>query len=120
LREEHKGRDFDNKVLRILNLKVRKMDRGGNCITMNFITCSSPNIVRVIKTRRMMWAGQVTCMGDGRGVYRVLFGRLESKRPLGRPRQRWVYNIKLDLRGQGSMRPTGFGWLRIRSSGELL
>jgi len=51
---------------------------------------SSPNIVRVIKSRRMRWAGHVACMGEERGVYRVLVGKLEGKRPLGRPRHRWV------------------------------
>jgi hypothetical protein len=50
---------------------------------------SSPDIVRAIKSRRMRWAGHVTCMGEGRGVYRVLVGRLEGKRPLGRARHRW-------------------------------
>jgi hypothetical protein len=50
---------------------------------------SSPNIVRVIKSRRMRWAGHVTRMGEGRGVYRILVGRPEGKRPLGRPRRRW-------------------------------
>jgi hypothetical protein len=45
----------------------------------------SPNIVRVIKSRRMRWAGYVVCMGEGRGVYRVFVGRPEGKRPLGRP-----------------------------------
>jgi hypothetical protein len=47
------------------------------------------NIVRVIKSRRMRWAGQVASRGEGRGVYRVLVGRPEGKRPLGRPRRRW-------------------------------
>jgi len=58
---------------------------------------SSPNIVRVIKSRRMMWVGLVTCMGDSRGVYRVLVGKPEGKRPLGRPRHRLEDNIKMDL-----------------------
>jgi hypothetical protein len=49
---------------------------------------SSPNIVRVIKSRRMRWAGHAARMGEGRGVYRVLVGRPEGKRPLGRPRRR--------------------------------
>jgi hypothetical protein len=73
---------------------------------------SSPNIVRVIKSRRMRWAGHVTRTGEGRGVYRVLVGRPEGKRPLGRPRRRWEDNIKLDLRE--------FGWLRRGFSGGLL
>jgi hypothetical protein len=59
---------------------------------------SSPNIVRVIKSRRMRWAGHVACMGEGRCVHRVLVGRPEGKRPLGRPRRRWEDNIKMDLR----------------------
>jgi hypothetical protein len=59
-------------------------------------------------------------MGEGRGVYRVLVGRPEGKRPLGRPRRRWEDNIKMDLREVGIMRRTGFSWLRIRSSGGLL
>jgi hypothetical protein len=54
---------------------------------------SSPNIVRVIKSRRMRWAGHVARMGEERGVYRVLVGKPEGKRPLGRPRRRWVDNI---------------------------
>jgi hypothetical protein len=62
---------------------------------------SSPNIVRVIISRLMRWAGHVACMGDGRGIYRVLVGRLEGKRPLGRPRRRWEDNNKLDLRKIG-------------------
>jgi hypothetical protein len=59
---------------------------------------SSPHIVRVIKARRMRWVGHVARMGEGRGVYRVLVGRPEGKRPLGRPRLRWEDNIKMDLR----------------------
>jgi hypothetical protein len=62
---------------------------------------SSLNIVRVIKSRRMKWVGHVACMGEGRGVYRVLIGRPEGKRPLGKPRHRWEDNIKLDLREIG-------------------
>ena len=50
--------------------------------------CSSPNIVRVIKSRRMRWAGHVALMGEERGLYRVLVGKPEGKRPLGRPRRR--------------------------------
>ena len=58
---------------------------------------SSPNTLRVIKSRRMGWAGDVTCMGEERGVYRVLVGKPEGKRPLGRPRCRWVDNFRMDL-----------------------
>jgi len=58
---------------------------------------SSPNIVRVIKSRRMRWAGHVARMGEERVVYRFLVGKPEGKRPLGRPRRRWVDNIRTDL-----------------------
>jgi hypothetical protein len=62
---------------------------------------SSPNIVRVIKSRRMRWAGYVARIGEGRYVYRVLVGRPEGKGQLGRPRRRWEDNIKMDLREIG-------------------
>jgi hypothetical protein len=62
---------------------------------------SSPNIIRLFKSSRMRWAGHVARMGEGRSVYRVLVGRLERKRPLGRPRRRWEDYIKTDLREIG-------------------
>jgi hypothetical protein len=62
---------------------------------------SLPNIVRVVKSRRMRWAGHVVRMGEGRGVHRVLVGKSEGKRPLGRPRRRWEENIKMDLQKVG-------------------
>jgi hypothetical protein len=71
---------------------------------------SSLNIVRVIKSRKMRWAGHVAGMGVGRGVYRVLDGRPEGKRPLGRPRRRWEDNIKMDLREVGI---DGANWIRL-------
>jgi len=58
---------------------------------------SSPIIVRVIKLRRMRWSGHVALMGERRGVYRVLVGKPEGKRPMGRPRRRWQDNIKIVL-----------------------
>ena len=60
---------------------------------LNDLYCSH-NIARVIKSRRMRWAGHVAHMGEERGVYRVLVGKPEGKRPLGRPRCRWVDNIR--------------------------
>jgi hypothetical protein len=71
---------------------------------------SSPNIVRVIKTRRLRWAGHVARMGEGRDVYSVLVGRPEGKRPLGRPRRRWENNIKMDLREIGM---EGANWILL-------
>ena len=62
---------------------------------------SSPNIVRVLKSRRMRWAGHVARMGEERVVYRVLLGIPEGRRPLGRPRRRWVDNIRMDLQEVG-------------------
>jgi len=71
---------------------------------------SSPNIVRVIKSRRMRWVGHVSRMGEDRGVYRVLVGKPEGRRPLGRPRRRWVDNIRTDLQEVGC----GFvDWIRL-------
>ena len=58
---------------------------------------SSSNIVQVIKSRRMRWAGHVARVSEEKGVYKVLVGKLEGKRPLGRPRRRWVDNIRMDL-----------------------
>jgi hypothetical protein len=58
---------------------------------------SSPNIIRMIKSRIMRWAGHVARMGDKRVAYRILVGRPEGRRPLGRPRRRWENNIKMDL-----------------------
>jgi hypothetical protein len=62
---------------------------------------SSPDIVRVIKARRMRWAGHVARMGEVRGAYNILVGRPEGKKPLGRPRRRWEDNIRMDLRDIG-------------------
>jgi hypothetical protein len=59
---------------------------------------SSPSIIRIIKSRRMRWAGHVARMGEKRNAYRILVKMPEGKRPLGRPRRRWVDNIKMGLR----------------------
>ena len=67
---------------------------------LNDLYCS-PNIVRVLKWRRMRWAGHVACMGEEREVYRVLVGEIVGKDPLGRPRRRWVDNIRMNLQKVG-------------------
>jgi hypothetical protein len=71
---------------------------------------SSSNFVQVIKSRRMRWVGQVACMGEGRGVYRVLVGKSEGKRPLGGPRHRRENNIKLALQEVGCK---GKDWIEL-------
>ena len=70
---------------------------------------SSPNIVRVIKSRRMRWAGNVARMGEERVVYRFLLGKPEGRRPRGRPRPRWLDNIRIDLQEVG-MWVYGLDW----------
>jgi len=76
---------------------------------LNDLYCS-PNIVRVIKSRRMRCAGHVASMGDRRGVFRVLVGKPEGNRPLGRPRRRWDDNIKMDLQEVGWW---GMDWIEL-------
>jgi hypothetical protein len=100
LREEHRLRVFENRVLRKIFGPKREEDGSWRKLHNDELHSlySSPNIVRVIKSRVLRWAGHVARMGEGRGVYGVLVGRLEVRRPLGRPRRRWEDNIKLDLR----------------------
>jgi hypothetical protein len=95
-------RVFENRVLKIFGPK-REEDGSRRKLHNDELhdLYSSPNIVRVIKSRRMWWAEHLARMGEGRGAYRVLVGRPEGKRPLGRPRRRWEYNIKMDLREIG-------------------
>jgi len=70
----------------------------------------SPNIVPVIKSRIIRWAGHVARMGEKRGIYRVLVGKPEGKRPFGRPRHRWEDNIKMDLQEVGC---GGMDWMEL-------
>jgi hypothetical protein len=71
---------------------------------------SSPSIIRIIKSRRMRWVGYVTRMEAKRSAYRMLVGKQEGKRPLGRPRRRWVNNIKMDLMEIGW---GGMDWIEV-------
>jgi hypothetical protein len=111
LREEHRPRVFENRVLKIFGPKTEK---DGSWRKLHndepHSLHSSPNIVRVTKSRRMRWAGHVARMGEGRGVYRVLVGRPEDKRPLGRPRRRWEDDIRMDLREIGI---DGANWIDL-------
>jgi len=81
---------------------------------------SSPNIVRVIQSRRMRWTGHVARMGEEMGVYWVLVGKPEGKRPLGRPRRRWVDNIRTDLQEVGCVYMDWIGLAQDRDSWRTL
>jgi len=104
LREERRLRVLENRVLRRVFVPKRDEATGKwrklhneELRDLN----SLPSIARVVKSRRMRWTGHVARMGEGRGVHRVLVGKPEGKRPLGRPRRRWEDNIKMDLREVG-------------------
>jgi hypothetical protein len=122
LREEHRLRVFGNRVLRKIFGPKREEDGSWRKLHSDELHSlySSPNIVRVIKSRRMRWAKHVARMGEGTGVYRILVGRPEGKKHWedigvdGRITLRWT------LGREGSMGRTGFGWLRIGSNGGLL
>jgi len=100
LREERRLRVFENRVFSIIfGLKRDEVTGDWRKLhneELNDLYCS-PNIVRVIKSRRMRWAWHVARLGERRDVYRVLVGKPEGKRTLGRPRRRWEDNIKMDL-----------------------
>jgi len=103
---------FENRVLRIFVPK--RVEVIGEWKKLhnkepNDLYCS-PNIVRVIKSRRMRWAGHVARMGERIGVYRVLVGKSEGKRPLRRPRRRWENTIKMDLQEVGC---GGMEWIDL-------
>src|SRR5215510_13087939 len=100
LREEHRLTVFENRVLmRIFGPKRDEVTGEWRKLHNEELKdlYSSPRIVRVVKSRRMRWAVHVARMGEERGVHRVLVGKPEGKRPLGRPRRRWEDNIKMDL-----------------------
>jgi hypothetical protein len=116
LREEHRLRVFENRVLRRLFGRKRDEVTGDwrklhNEELHNLY--SSPN--RMIKSRRMRWAGHVARMGEKKNAYRILVGKPEGKRQLGRPRRRWVCNIKIDLREIGW---DGMDWIDLAQDRE--
>jgi hypothetical protein len=114
LGEEHGLRFlvFENRVLRKIFGPKREEDGSWRKLHNDELHSlySSLNIVRVIKSRRMSWAAHVAHLGEGRGVYRVLVGRLECKKTLGRSRRRWEDNIKMDLREIGF---EGANWIQL-------
>ena len=107
LREERRLRVFENRVLRKVFGPKRDEVTGEwtklHNEELNDLY-SLPNIVRVVKSRRMRWAGHVARMGMDRVMQRALVGKPEGKRPLGRPRHRWMNNIKMDLQEVGGGR----------------
>jgi hypothetical protein len=120
LTEERRLRVFENRVLRGM-FGARRHEVTGewrrlHSEELNDLYCS-PNIVRVIKSRRMRWAGHVARMGERRGIYRVLLGKPEGKTPLGRPRCRCEDNIRWIFRKWGVGVWTGSIWLRIGTGG---
>jgi hypothetical protein len=104
LREEHRLRVFENRMLRRI-FGAERDEVTGEWRKLHKEDLKdlypSPDIIRVIKSRRMRWVGQAAGMGEGRGVYRILVGRPEGSRPLGRPRRRWEDNIKMNLQEVG-------------------
>jgi hypothetical protein len=117
LREEHRLKVFENRVLRRIFGPKKDKDTGERRRLHNkelYDLYSSPNIIWVIKSSRIRWTGHGTHMGDRRGACRVLVGRPEGKRPRGRPRHRWEDNNKMDHQKVGW---TGFIWLRIGTGG---
>jgi hypothetical protein len=117
MREECRLRVFENRVLmRTFGPKRDKETREWRKLhnELNDLY-SSPSIVRVIESRRMTWVGHMARMGKRRGVYRVLVGKPEGKRPLGRPRNKWEDNIKMDLQEVGS---GGRDWIKLAQNRE--
>jgi len=113
LREERRLRVFENRVFgRIFGPRREEVTREWRKLhneELNDLYCPL-KIVRVIKSRRIRWAGNVARMGVRRSVYRVLVGKHEGKRPLGRPRHRWEDNIKMDLQEVGC---GGMDWIEL-------
>ncbi|KAJ4436661.1 hypothetical protein ANN_16792 [Periplaneta americana] len=113
LREEQRLRVFENKILRkIFGAKSDEVTGEWRKLhnTELHALYSSLDIIRTIKSRRLRWAGHVARMGESRNAYRVLVGRPEGKRALGRPRRRWEDNIKMDLREVGY---DGRDWINL-------
>jgi hypothetical protein len=99
MREERRLRVSENSVLGIFGPRRDEVIGDWRKLHNEELTdlCSSPNIVRVIKSRRMRQAGHVVYMGERRGIYRDLVGKPKGKRPFERPRHRWEDNITMDL-----------------------
>jgi hypothetical protein len=112
LRKENRLRLSEDTVLRRMFESKREEDKSCRKLHNDELHSLhySPNFVKVIKSRRMRWAGHVARMGEGRNVYRILVGRPEGKKPLRRPKRKWEDNIKMDLREIGI---DGVNWIRL-------
>jgi hypothetical protein len=123
LKEEFRLRVFENRVLRRI-FGPKRDELTGEWRKLHNEELNGlyllPNIVRVIKSRRLRWAGHVARMGEGRVVYRVLVGKPEGKRPLGRPRHRWEDNVGWIFKKWDVGVRSGLGWLRIGIRGGHL
>jgi hypothetical protein len=122
LREAHRLRVFENRVLRRIFGPMRGEVTGEWRKLQSeelHNLYSSPDI-RQVKSRVMRWAGHVARMGEERKVYKVLVGKPEGKRPLGRPRRRWEDGVRMDLGEIGWGVWIGFDWLRTGTGGGLL
>jgi hypothetical protein len=100
LREEHRLGVFENRVLRrIFGPKGGKVTGEWRKLHNEELRdlYSSPSIIRILKARRMRWAGHVARLGEKRNAYRLLVGKPEGRGPLARPRRRWLHNIRMDL-----------------------
>jgi len=119
LREEHRLRAFENRVVKkIFRPKIGRRRLHNKELNDLY---SSPNIIQVIKSRRMRQAGHAACMDERKGAYMVLVGKPGGKRPLGRPTHKWQNNIRKNLQEvewEGAC--TGLAWLGIGTSGRLL
>ena len=123
LRVERRLRAFENRVLRrVFGPKRDEVTGEWRKLHNEELSdlYSLPNIVGVVKLRRMRWAGHVARMGEGRGVHSVLVGKPEGKRPLGRPRLRWEDILRWIFRKWEGLVGTGWSWLRIGTGGGHL
>jgi hypothetical protein len=112
LREGHTLRVFQNRVLRIFGPKRDEAIRVWRKLHNEELhdLYGSPSIIRMIKSRMMRWAGHVSRMGEKRNAKRILVGKPEGKRPLGRPTHKWADNIRMDLREIGW---SGMDWIYL-------
>jgi hypothetical protein len=123
VREKCRPKVFENRVLRrIFGPKRYEVTEEWRRLHNKelYALYSSPDIIRVIKSRRLRWAGYVVRMAERRGAYRGLVGKPEGMRPLGRPRRRWEDNIKMALQEVGRGAWAALIWLRIGTGGGLL